>query len=267
MTAARIYHSAVTLIILLPSMVLAQSAATAPTAAPAAEATSAATSMSLAKAPRVSPRSLRFGGQLFATSAQTSAVRNVTILLPYTGAPVSLASAPSLSGANPTDFVVAQNQCPVNPAPPLAPGNKCSVGISFSPTGLGKRTAELSLAFAGSAPVTVKLFGTGVSPRISVSPLAFKFANTTVGQSSTSALVTVSNPSPVAVKILGVGLTGPFVADSSGCTTIAAGATCAVGVVFRPVAEGKATGLLTVHVNARGRGYTVDLSGTASKAP
>ena len=110
MIAARVSHTVVTLIILLPSIVLAQSAAVAPTGA--AEATSAATSMSPAKAPRVSPRSLRFGGELFAASAQTSAVRNITILNPYTGAPVSLASAPSLSGTNPTDFVVAQNQCP-----------------------------------------------------------------------------------------------------------------------------------------------------------
>jgi len=268
MSAAHFSHIVVALTVLVPAIVLAQSAAVGPTAAPAAEATSAATPMSPAHAPRVSPRSLRFGSGLFAASAQTSAVHNLTILNPYTGAPVSLASAPSVSGANPTDFVVAQNQCPVSPAAPLAPGNKCSVGITFSPTGLGKRTAELSLAFAGgSAPVTVKLFGTGVSPRIGVSPRALKFANAAVGQSSSSQSVTVNNPSPVTVKILGVGVTGPFVADSSGCGTIASGATCAVGVVFRPVAEGKASGLLTVQVSARGGGYTVDLSGTASKAP
>lgn len=263
-----IYQTVVMLGALLPSVVLAESAAAAPTAAPAAGATSAAAPMALAVGPRVSPRSLRFGREMFAANAQTSAVRNVRILNPYSGAPLSLASAPSLAGANPTDFAVAQNQCPVGPAQPLAPGKQCIVGITFTPTDLGKRSAELSLAFTGApAPVTVKLVGTGVSPRVSIKPRALKFANTPVGQSSSSQSVTVSNTSPVAVKILGAGVTGPFVADSSACTTIAARATCTVGVVFRPEAAGRATGLLTVQDNARGGGYTVDLSGTASKAP
>lgn len=249
------------------SIVLAQSAAAAPTAAPAAEATSAATAMSPAKPPKVSPRALRFKNEMFAASAQTSPVLKITVWNTDTRVPVSLAGAPSIAGANASDFVVAENKCPVSPAS-LAAGDQCSVGITFTPTELGKRTAELSLAFAGEAkPVTIKLFGTAVSPRIKVTPRVLKFPSTTVGQSSSSVSVTITDPSPVAVKISGVGVSGPFVADSSGCSTIAAGATCTVGVIFRPVAEGKATGVLTIHSDARGGAHTIDLSATASKAP
>lgn len=265
----RLRLAAITLTLLVPSIVLAQSAgAAAVGAAPASEATTEAAPSLGKKAPKAWPRSIRFGREQVAASGQTSAVHNVTVLNPYAAAaPVALAGAPSLGGENPGDFAVAQNQCPVSPAT-LKPGDQCTVGITFTPTGSGKRSAELTLAFAGGAPpAVIKLYGKGIVPKIGVSPKKLKFADTTVGQSSSPQTLTIDNPSAVAVQISGVGVTGPFVADSSGCAMLAAGKNCTVSVIFKPVAEGKASGLLTLQADARGGEKGVSLYGVASKAP
>ena len=61
-----------------------------------------------------------------------------------------------------------------------------------------------------------------------------------------------------------IGVTGPF-GESNNCgTSLAAGASCTVGVTFAPTAAGAATGTLSVSSSAPGSPLTVALSGTGA---
>jgi hypothetical protein len=64
----------------------------------------------------------------------------------------------SLAGANPGDFSIQSNTC----GTALAAGANCSIGVSFSPTASGSRSASLQIVSnAVSSPDTVQLSGTG----------------------------------------------------------------------------------------------------------
>src|SRR6202046_567527 len=63
-----------------------------------------------------------------------------------------------------------------------------------------------------------------------------------------------------------IGVTGPS-GESNNCgTSVAAGASCTVGVTFAPTAAGAATGTLSVNSSAPGSPLTVALSGTGVSA-
>jgi hypothetical protein len=59
-----------------------------------------------------------------------------------------------------------------------------------------------------------------------------------------------------------IGVTGPFTESNNCGTSLAAGASCTVGVAFAPSAAGSATGTLSVNSSAPGSPLTVALSGT-----
>jgi F5/8 type C domain len=76
----------------------------------------------------------------------------------------------------------------------------------------------------------------------------------------------VTNPGTTAVSMSSIGVTGPF-SESNNCgTSLAAGASCTVGVTFAPTAAGAATGTLSVNSSAPGSPLTVALSGTGTSA-
>jgi hypothetical protein len=76
----------------------------------------------------------------------------------------------------------------------------------------------------------------------------------------------VTNPGTSAVSMSSIGVTGPF-GESNNCgTSLAAGASCTVGVTFAPTAAGSATGTLSVNSSAPGSPLTVALSGTGVSA-
>ena len=63
-----------------------------------------------------------------------------------------------------------------------------------------------------------------------------------------------------------IGVTGPF-GESNNCgTSLAAGASCSVGVTFTPTAAGAASGTLSVNSSAPGSPLTVALIGTGVSA-
>ena len=61
-----------------------------------------------------------------------------------------------------------------------------------------------------------------------------------------------------------IGVTGPFTESNNCGTSLAAGASCTVGVSFAPTAAGSATGTLSVNSSAPGSPLTVALSGTGT---
>jgi hypothetical protein len=103
----------------------------------------------------VSATSLRFGSQVIGTS---SPVLAVTLLNRGT---MSFAVLGVTLGGTGSKYFAQSNDCPAI----LDPGASCTIGVTFTPTVTGSKTAKLYVATAATAtPLGVYLYGTGVLP-------------------------------------------------------------------------------------------------------
>ena len=101
---------------------------------------------------------------------------------------------------------------------------------------------------------------------LTASPSSESFGSENVGATSAAKTVTISNSGSAAASMSSIGVTGPF-GESNNCgTSLAAGASCTVGVTFAPTAAGAATGTLSVNSSAPGSPLTVALTGTGVSA-
>jgi hypothetical protein len=66
----------------------------------------------------------------------------------------------SLGGTGAPHFAQL-NDCPAS----LAPGESCSIGVTFKPASTGKKSAKLYVATSATGtPLGVSVYGTGLSP-------------------------------------------------------------------------------------------------------
>ena len=186
----------------------------------------------------------------FATRRVKTTSAAQTISLSNTGtAPLSI-SRFAFNGTNPGDFAILTNSC--GALLPIA--QSCSIGVNFTPLGIGSRAALLEIT--GSDPVnpkvTVAVSGTGVAPIGSVAPAALVFGNVLVNTASATQTVTLSNTSSsTALQISGITLTGATadftLAPTSNCgSSLAPGASCTIGVTLKPLSQGAKTALLSI---------------------
>jgi len=103
---------------------------------------------------------------------------------------------------------------------------------------------------------------------LTFTPASLSFPVTNTGQSSAALTTTVDNTGSTAASITSITLSGDNAADfqisAKTCTTsLAAGATCTVSVIFKPVTSGIRVAALTFSDNATGSPQTVPLQGTA----
>ena len=151
-------------------------------------------------------------------------------------------------------------------------GNEVTISL---PSGTTAEYVELSFtgntgwSAAQLSELEVFSGGGGTGPTgtaLTASPSSESFGNENVGSTSSSQSVTVTNPGTSAVSMSSIGVTGPF-GESNNCgTSLAAGASCTVGVTFAPTAAGAATGTLSVNSSAPGSPLTVALSGTGTSS-
>jgi len=115
---------------------------------------------------------------------------------------------------------------------------------------------------AVSNPQTVSLSGTGIAP-VTLSVTSLSFSTTVAGNTSAAKTVTLTNKQATTLSNIGIAASAPFAVASNTCgTSLAAGASCTVGVTFSPMAVGSATGTLTFNDSAITGPYGVSLSGT-----
>jgi hypothetical protein len=93
------------------------------------------------------------------TTGQNSPV----VYLPVTNAGdhALFITAESLGGADAVDFTVASDGCA---GKVVQSGASCRLGVRFSPSGTGSRTATITLVDNESTPGAISLTGTGVAP-------------------------------------------------------------------------------------------------------
>lgn len=164
----------------------------------------------------------------------------------------------------PAQFALVSHDC----GPTLAPEERCTVRLRFSPVSIGEHRGTVRFSLGGSAhagdalavvgrgtpslsilPDTVADFGP-VPRNTTSAPLGFRVAN--AGDAPTSG--------PLFVSVSGAG----FTLASNGCNgvSLGAGQTCPLSVTWTPAANGPASATLTAAATPGGQAtLTVDALG------
>jgi hypothetical protein len=180
-------------------------------------------------------------------------------------------SAVTLTGVNAADFTLASNTC----TGAVAANATCTVRITFTPSATGARQANLQITDnAPASPQVVAITGNGLAPAtpgVTVAPSSpIMLPSTTQGATSAPVIVTVTNSGNAALNVSAVTLIGVNAADfalaSNTCTavSVAANATCTIGVAFTPSATGVRQANLQITDNAPASPQSFTLSGTGT---
>ena len=207
----------------------------------------------------VSPLSLAFGNQPVGVMSTGQMVT-----LSNTGTANLTVNSITITGANPGDFAEL-NGCGTL----LVAGGTCSAFVTFQPAAGGARSA--SLTFSTNDPVnptlTVGLGGTGTGAR--VTPTSLTYANQALNTTSATQSVTLTNLGTttltgIAVSMTGTNATSFRIASNSCRATLAAGATCTIGIRFRPTVIGALSAALSITDSDPTSPQTVQLRGTGT---
>ena len=202
----------------------------------------------------LSTDSLVFGLQAVGTSSSPQIV-TLTALGPLTVSSILTTG----------DFSETDN-CPAS----LPNGQACSIYVYFSPTAAGQRLGTLTIndnGYFNTAPV-IQLSGLGTAISITGSPA--NFGNQLVKTNSQPKTVTVTNNGTSGITMGSITLneTTDFSISSNNCPakgkTLAAGASCSIGLTFSPQTTGAKKGTLSINDNDPTSPQLVALSGTGT---
>jgi hypothetical protein len=139
------------------------------------------------------------------------------------------------------DFNIASNNCGNVPS-----GSSCQIAVTFTPTVLGARTGLVTVQSSGGNSQTAALSGTG-TPGFTLSGNSLAFGDQDVGFASSKTL-TLTNIATGPLPVPPFVTTGAYSVDTSACgPSVAAGASCAVKITFKPTTTGAQPGTLSVN--------------------
>ena len=201
----------------------------------------------------LSATSLTFAMQLVGTTSLAKSV-----MLSNYGT-VALSVSFSITGTYPHDFA-QNNTCGSS----VAPGASCTISVSFKPTGINARTANLSITDnSPGSPQTVSLSGTGTV--VELNPTGLAFGVVKVGNSK-SLSTTLTNVGSTTLSITGITITGPDIDEFSRVNTcgssVAAGKSCTITVTFKPTERGGDSADVSISDNGGPSPQQVPLSGS-----
>jgi hypothetical protein len=200
------------------------------------------------------PSSLTFGG--VANGASSTLPLSVSDI----GSQDLTISGLAISGTNAGDFSAASGQCAT-----IAGGSSCNVNVTFRPSITGTRSAVLTVTGnAANSPQTVAITGTGQAPAVSLSPNSLDFGGQNKGTSSAPSQVTLTNSGNGSLTLTNITSSNDFSQTNNCGTTLAAGASCQIALVFTPSILGAESGTLTIADNATSSPQTVLLTGTGT---
>ena len=202
------------------------------------------------------PTSISFGS---IPANQSSAVQTVTIT--NIGATPTATLSVNLTGAGAAQ-VASTTTCTGT----LAPAATCAVSVTFSPTDTTGVNGAIIVS-DGSASVSVPMVGTGLGASIlTVDPPSEDFGKVVVGYSSSASTVKVTlnatatgGSGTITAKTTGTAAAA-FVLKNNTCTSLPAGSSCTLDVVFTPSAAGANTATLVLDA-ANGGHNEVALTG------
>jgi len=205
------------------------------------------------------------------TIATTSPTQYIT-LTNNGDEPLTIASV-GIGGADMGDFALSNN-CPITPST-LAAGSSCNVGMTFTPTTTGNRTATVTITDnAPGSPRNIALSGLGVAATqaLEIDRKTIVFPSESVGSNVNQPnpqTVTLTNTGTAPVTISSIVSSSAVFAVSNSCPVSPStlppgpsGNTCTFTVTFTPTAAGHASGTVTITDSAPGASPTVAVSGT-----
>ena len=149
----------------------------------------------------------------------------------------------------------------------LAVGAGCTINVVFNPAVSGAASATLSINTGnGLATQTVALSGTGVALSYSISANSLTFGTQALNVASLPLAVSLTNTGQAALSIQSLALSSggsqPFSQTNTCGTSLAAGASCSINVVFDPGVSGPASATLSISAGNGLATRTVALSGS-----
>lgn len=181
----------------------------------------------------VVPTALDFGSREVAAGpspAQTLTVQNIG-----TGVMTVESVTPTGAGAAAYAVPAASDKCA---GATLEANQTCTVAVTFDPASAGPLPATLS--FAGNAPGTVPLSGSGVEARFVATPGGHGFGDAYVGSSSDPVAFTIGNAGTAPMPLGSIVVSGPnpdsFHLVQNGCAglTLSPGQECGLKVSLTP---------------------------------
>jgi hypothetical protein len=169
-------------------------------------------------------------------ATQVGGTINSGFTLTNTGTTTVSLSAPTITGADASQFLTAGNPCPS-----INPGQSCTFIVSFKPTSTGTKTATVMVNTA-SAPLAGHALPAG---SLTLTPNPANFPNTAVNSVSTLTL-TVTNSTATEVSLIGGFGTNSdgFSLDATCPYTLPGFSSCYLTISFRPIQVGPITGSL-----------------------
>jgi hypothetical protein len=148
----------------------------------------------------------------------------------------------------------------------VAQGAKCSIKLTFKPSGMGSFAGIVSISDSASSKAQV-IEVSGAGTVVSLSPTTLTFPEQKVGTASLPQLIQVTNTGNGVLNVTsGLYISGNNFrdfAETNNCgLQIAAGASCNVTVTFTPKKSGKRTAYVGINDDGGGSPQTVPLTGT-----
>lgn len=195
------------------------------------------------------PLSLNFGSVAIGENQQ------LPITLTNRGNADLAVSNISISGSSFTQ----QNNCPAS----LTPAAACTITVTFSPTSAATQTGQLAVTdSAFDSPHFSSVNGTGGTPVATTSVSSLTFTSQPAGSTSASQAVNLSNTGTAPLTIASIATSGDFSQTNNCGSSVAAGTSCTINVVFNPTATGSRNGTLTINDDVASSPQTVLLGGT-----
>jgi len=214
---------------------------------------------------RLNPSSLEFDRTELGRQTGVEAVT-----LTSGGSAALRVSKVSIAGPQEGDYQLRKDACS---GARLAPGQNCTVGISFAPQGAGSRVAALTIydsAPGGSREV--QLHGTGIAAAMEVKPSSLDFLANDRRASTRTQTVTATSGGTAPLRLGGVRVEGPGQAEfrivDNRCEnqTLSAGTACTVEVAFVPSGSpGTRSATLVIPNNTTASPRMVSLYGARAK--
>jgi sugar lactone lactonase YvrE len=218
----------------------------------------------------VAPKGLAFPDKVFGVSGERSWPKLLKISISqHAGRPLIIKRI-SIAGSNRSDFAIHQIENCVGAT--LTTG--CVVTVTFTPTGLGRRTATLTVTdSAGVSAESVALSGRGIKGGLKWEPREISFGKIRPGGSSAPQPVSITNPNAAPLNITSISTSsGDFVATQTQTCMgkLAAHSSCRFYVAANPpsaAAKSRKDSIkaeLEIQDNASGNPHRVTLSARLS---
>ncbi len=210
-----------------------------------------------AQAVSFSPTSLNFGSVVVGSSSAP-----LPIVLTNTGsATLKITKQIMMTQPNAPDFSETNN-CGTQ----VLAGGNCTINVTFTPTIIGARSANVTVTDnAPASPQKVLVSGTGLGPVVGTSPTSLTFANQQISSSSASQSITISNKGTAPLNISNIAVAGAAASDFSLTQTcgssLAVKATCTITATFTPTAAWSRTAAILMTDNALGSPHVMGLAG------